>query len=459
MITIRAQNDFHPPNDAGSLPSSGVYLALSVPLPDPMPSAAETLSSTDYDRVALGQVFTPPAIVDCMRQLVRNSGQVLEPACGDGAFLCHFPGALGIEIDPRHAPPGSEVMNFFELGEDTQFDTIIGNPPYVRYQDIAPGTRRLIGETALDRRANLYLFFIEKCLRLLAPGGELIFITPRDFLKATSAVPLNAQLFAAGTITDFIDLGDLHLFSDATPNCAIWRFVRGDDSRRTRHAALGQRNGVAGLENLEWEERRFIESGGHLLFARHDYPLRLSDIAFVKVGAVSGADELYASETQGNRDFVCSSTANDGKTRRMIWCEPGDTPPDALLPHKERLIARRIRRFDEFNWWQWGRGYFLSEQPRVYVNNKTRRATPFFVHPCPHYDGAILAIFPHDPTVDTAGLAAALNAVDWDDLGFVCDGRFLFAQRSLEQCPLPEGFKAFAPKAGVTWWDKLKRMF
>jgi adenine-specific DNA-methyltransferase len=46
-------------------------------------------------------------------------------------------------------------------------------------------------------------------------------------------------------------------------------------------------------------------------------------------------------------------------------------------------------------------------------------------------------------------LAAALNAVDWADLGFVCDGRFLFTQRSLEQTPLPESFRAFAPGRGV----------
>ena len=422
-------------------------------------SGSSAASDSDYDRVALGQIFTPPAIVDCMRQLVRNHGRVLEPACGDGAFLRHFPGALGIEIDPRHAPPGAEVMNFFELDDDERFETIIGNPPYVRFQDISPGTRRLAGDSVLDKRANLYLFFIEKCLRLLAPGGELIFITPRDFLKATSAVQLNQLIFDSGTITDFIDLGDLHLFDDATPNCAIWRFVRGDESRTTRYAALRQSDGVAGLHNLAWETRRFIESGGHLLFSRHAYPLRLSDIAFVKVGAVSGADALYASAEHGNRDFVCSSTASDGETRRMIWCEPGEPPPEALLPHKLRLISRRIRRFDEFNWWHWGRGYFQSEQPRVYVNHKTRRAQPFFVHDCPHYDGAVLAIFAHDPTVDVRALADALNDVDWDDLGFVCDGRYLFAQRSLEQCPLPERFRAFVPKAGVTWWEKLKTMF
>ena len=399
----------------------------------------------EYDVAALGQVFTPPAVVEAMLGLVRNRGRVLEPACGDGAFFRHFPGAIGIEIDARHAPPGARAMDFFPLPVAEQFATVIGNPPYVRYQDISTETRRLTGASRLDGRANLYLFFIEKCLAHLAPGGELIFITPRDFLKATSAVPLNRALHAVGTITDFIDLGDLKLFSGATPNCAIWRFERGDFSRRTRFAALGTADGIAGLRRLAWEERHFVESGGHLLFTCGDYALHLADIAFVKVGAVSGADELYTSQAHGNREFVCSATAKTGETRRMLWCAPGEPPPAALLPHKARLLARRIKPFDESNWWQWGRGYHQSAQPRVYVNNKTRQPQPFFVHRCTHYDGAVMAIFPRDPTVDVRLLAQALNGVDWADLGFVCDGRFLFTQRSLEQAPLPANFRVFLP--------------
>jgi adenine-specific DNA-methyltransferase len=119
-----------------------------------------------------------------------------------------------------------------------------------------------------------------------------------------------------------------------------------------------------------------------------------------------------------------------------------------LLRHKERLIARRIRAFDESNWWQWGRGYHQSALPRVYVNNKTRRLQPFFVHPCRHYDGAFWR-FSRTIRLPMCRLAAALNAVDWADLGFVCDGRFLFSQRSLEQSPLPASFAAFAPGRSV----------
>lgn len=391
----------------------------------------------------LGQVFTPDSVVAAMLAMRRNRGRTLEPSAGDGAFCRYLPDAVAIEIDPSQAPPGAQVADFFAYPVTEKFATIIGNPPYVRFQDIESGTRRLLSDQHLDGRSNLYLFFIEKCLRHLEPGGELVFITPRDFLKATSARNLNRMLFDAGTITDAIELGDARVFSGAVPNCLIWRFERDNFSRRTQLAKIGVADCLSvALASPAWERRNFVLSDGHLLFLSGDYGLTLKDIARVKVGAVSGADDVFASDEYGNRDFVCSTTAVTGKTRRMLWCASNDFsgPPAALLPHRERLLARRIKSFNEGNWWQWGRGYHLSPAPRVYVNGKTRREAPFFTHPCIHYDGAVLAIFPNDVSINPDALRDALNAVDWGDLGFVCDGRFLFTQRSLENAPLPRDF-------------------
>ena len=56
------------------------------------------------DVAQLGQVFTPDAVVQAMLALRRNAGRTLEPSCGNGAFLRHLPGAVAIELDPRHAP-------------------------------------------------------------------------------------------------------------------------------------------------------------------------------------------------------------------------------------------------------------------------------------------------------------------------------------------------------------------
>jgi adenine-specific DNA-methyltransferase len=36
--------------------------------------------------------------------------------------------------------------------------------------------------------------------------------------------------------------------------------------------------------------------------------------------------------------------------------------------------------------------------------------------------------------------------VNWQELGFVCDGRFLFTQRSLQTSVLPDSFSRFLPK-------------
>jgi adenine-specific DNA-methyltransferase len=392
------------------------------------------------DVAALGQVFTPPEVVDAMLRLRRRFGRVLEPACGDGAFSSRLPGCVAIEADGRHAPPGARVQDFFAYPAAERFDTIIGNPPYVRFQDIAPATRLKLPLDGFDGRSNLYLFFIAKCLRHLAPGGELIFITPRDFLKTTSSVRLNAWLYEQGSITDFVELGDARVFDGALPNCAIWRFERDDFSRRTRYAEVGVGRPLARtLADPPWEEREFVESAGHLLFTRGHYPLRFADLFFVKVGAVSGDDEVFTSDSYGNLDFVCSRTATTGELRRMIY----NHRIRYLDPFKERLLARRIRPFDESNWWQWGRGYYLSDQPRIYVNGRTRNERPFFVHPNVHYDGSVLAIFPRDPSQDVHALCDELNAVDWADLGFVVDGRHIFSQRSLENAPLPEGFQRF----------------
>lgn len=112
-----------------------------------------------------------------------------------------------------------------------------------------------------------------------------------------------------------------------------------------------------------------------------------------------------------------------------------------LEKHKEILLARRIRNFDETNWWQWGRLHYITDKKRIYVNSKTRNKYPFFTHECKNYDGSVLAIFPNNPEADEKKLCEKLNSVNWYELGFVCDGRYLFSQKSLENSLLPDYFR------------------
>lgn len=379
----------------------------------------------------LGQVFTPPSVVEFMLGLCRNRGRVLEPSAGDGAFYHALRQQgrelTGVEIDRRVAPAGARVMDFFALPESERFATVVGNPPYVRYQDIAVNTRKRLKSPLFDKRSNLFLFFIEKCIRHLEPGGELVFIVPREFIKLTSARKLNAWLFTQGSITHFFETGDVRVFAGATPNCCIFRFEKGRFDRRMD------------------DGRTFTEVDGQLMFLRENHSVRLADLFEVRVGGVSGADPVFR-HPEGNLDFVCSKTADTGETRRMIY---GIEHP-ALLPHKQRLLARRVRKFDEANWWHWGRHFPVNDDPRIYVNGRTRKPEPFFLHDCPNFDGAILALFPKNRRMrrrDLIECTMMLNhEVDWQQLGFVCDGRFLFTQRSLQTCLLPDKFSRYLPK-------------
>ncbi|TLD87150.1 class I SAM-dependent methyltransferase [Helicobacter sp. MIT 03-1614] len=400
--------------------------------------------------VNLGQVFTPPHIVSDMLALIQSTKKLsnprfLEPSCGNGAFFQNLPkNKVGIEIDSGVVCDKAILQeDFFAYSTNEKFDCIIGNPPYVRYQDIAISTKDLLKSYSklFDSRSNLYLFFIYKCILHLKEGGELIFITPRDFLKSTSSVRLNEFLFHQGSITHFIDLGDKKIFDNAQPNCAIWRFEKDNFTRKTQCL------------------REFSCINGQLLFTKKAYTIPFKDLFFVKVGAVSGADSIFANEKWGNMDFVCSQSAKSGKTRKMIY---GIYGKDCayLQDFKEQLLRRRIKKFNELNWWEWGRDYYKSENPRIYVNTKTRNKTPFFLHPCNVYDGSVLAVFPKFKvdSIRLGILCERLNNVDWEELGFVCDGRFLFSQRSLENAVLDSSFLEFANDRIINEVDGINRV-
>lgn len=380
------------------------------------------------DVANLGQVFTPPDIVRLMLSLRQGTGRVLEPSAGDGAFSERIDPCVAIEFDPRVARQNMQVGDFFAYPDSERFSTVIGNPPYVRFQDIPPDTRARLDMTHFDGRSNLFLFFIEKAIRHLEPGGELIFIVPREFIKLTAARKLNRWLYEQGTITHWIETGDARIFSGAVPNCAIFRFERGNESRITRLRTLG---------NPEWSERRFVEMDGQLVFAPEPLPVPLAALFDVKVGAVSGADRLFE-HPAGNVEFVYSKTIDNGATRRMLYnCEH-----EALTPHKRALLERRIKAFDERNWWTWGRNFPQTDAPRIYVNARTRRIKPFFTHGATAYDGSILALFPRNPSLDLDQAVMLLNdAVPWEALGFRVDGRYLFTQRSLHTLMLPSSFR------------------
>ena len=156
----------------------------------------------------------------------------------------------------------------------------------------------------------------------------------------------------------------------------------------------------------------------------------MGDYFDIKVGAVSGADKYF--QNDNGIDFVYSKTRTNGTLKKMIY----QKYDKSLEQYKNILIARGIKTFDEDTWYMWGRPVdFREGSPRIYVNCKTRIEKPFFINKCERWDGSVLALFPKKD-IDLQKATDALNNVDWNALGFMTGGRFLFAQKSLMEAPI-----------------------
>ena len=360
----------------------------------------------------LGQFFSPEKLVNQCIQLRKNKGRLLEPSCGTGAFnKCKDKNSVFIEIDKKLVKdPDVIIQDFFDYPLSEKFDTIIGNPPYVDNSLF-----EFKHETGITCQANLYLYFIEKCYLHLNPHGEIIFIVPREFIKLTSARYVNNLLWNNGTITHYYDYGDEKLFTEACPNVCIFRFEKDNFGRKTKTF-----NGELFMHNND----------GLISFTEKNTNTTLGDLFDIKVGAVSGADKIF--EHKDGCEFVCSKTRKTNELRKMLYrVEHKD-----LIPYKETLLKRGIKKFDNENWFDWGRPVnFEENRPRIYVNCKTRINNPFFINSCKKWDGSILALFPKKE-MDLEKATRILNAIDWESLGFMTGGRYLFAQKSLKEAPV-----------------------
>lgn len=357
----------------------------------------------------LGQYFTPPEIVEKMISLIKNKGTILEPSCGDGVFFNKIPNCLGIEIDKDVAPSGVKIMDFFDW--EMPVDTIIGNPPYVRFKDILENTKKKLPKV-MDSRTNLFLFFIWRSIDLLNKNGELIFIVPRDFIKLTAASSLNERLYKEGGFTYWQEFGDEKIFANASPNVAIFRWVKNNTHQIPVH-----------YEN------------GYLFFEREKKGTPIKELFDIQVGGASGLNEVFI-EKSGNIDLVVSTTKKDGETKRAHYKEE---PDEYLFLHKEELINRKIKSFTEKNWWEWGRKIRYIDGEKVYVNCKTRDSKPFFTHPSGWYDGSVLALIPKSKWYNSIDeVVELLNNNNWEEQGFKVGGRLIFGQKSLLNAYLQE---------------------
>ena len=119
------------------------------------------------------------------------------------------------------------------FGITTGFDVAIGNPPYVRQEKIRHLKPLLKDEYAtFTGTADLYVYFYERAIEILADGGVLSFISSNKFFRSGYGKALRAYLTRNMTLQHVIDFGDAPVFTAiAYPTVLVARKKAAQDFR------------------------------------------------------------------------------------------------------------------------------------------------------------------------------------------------------------------------------------
>jgi len=371
----------------------------------------------------LGQYFTvDESLQKFVYDVTKNKGQrLLEPSFGAGHLLRLFllsnpdyPAAC-YELDNKIVPivtftEGQTVKygDFMKTHIADKFKTIIGNPPYVK----------------VDKNKNLYLQFIEKCLGLLDVDGELIFIVPSDFLKLTSAAGLIRKMVAEGSFTDFLFPNNEKLFEDSIVDVVIFRYQRGLSTRSCL------RNGVASTWQFNEGIVTFTAAA-----AAAAATVALGELFDCYVGFVSGLDSVFCNDL-GTLEVLCDKD----KVKKFICVDgfpTGKKPVDDYLnANKKALMDRKIRKFNDDNWYTWGaiRNKAAIDlrkgKPCIYVRTMTRQSVVAFQGVVQYFGGGLLCLVPKEMGLDLAPVIATLNSSDVKK-DYLYSGRFKIGQKQV----------------------------
>jgi len=207
-----------------------------------------------------GVVFTPSWVVDFMvdeiikSKIITGKEKILDAGCGDGIFAVTMAKKFSeiskkpiqkvieeniyfIDVSKKYIETTKQnlqnlskdkIKKFNGIEDDfcfhnfnTQFDFIIGNPPYVRIQNLNERRNELQRKfiTASSGSVDLYFCFFEQALSLLNEDGNIVFITPNSHFYSSAGKHLRNLLLSH--IKKIINFDHFQVFKNVTAYTAI----------------------------------------------------------------------------------------------------------------------------------------------------------------------------------------------------------------------------------------------
>jgi adenine-specific DNA-methyltransferase len=377
----------------------------------------------------LGQYFTTHNELKqkVFEFIINKPSNILEPSIGQGDLITFIIDKIpSITFDMYEIDTTIKLLDkiqkdkvvygdFMKQIIKNTYKTIVGNPPYVR-----------------TKKGNLYIDFTEKCYNLLEDNGELIFIVPSDFLKLTSASKLLNIMMTNGTFTHIFHPHNEKMFENASIDVIVFRYCKNIsiEKRVLYNNKLLYITNSAGLITFGEEE--------------NNNSFMFQDYFDIYVGLVSGKEEVYKNVELGNIEIL----NGEDKVDKYIYIEnypcENDKINKHLLQYKKELIERRIRKFNENNWFEFGATRNINNVLKnigndcIYVYNLTRKTNVAFLGKVNYFGGGLIMIKPKKKC-NLNNIVSYMNSDTFKD-NFMFSGRFKIGHRSLSNSFIPNEY-------------------
>ncbi|GAA7247595.1 class I SAM-dependent DNA methyltransferase [Helicobacter pylori] len=228
-----------------------------------------------------------------------------------------------------------EVLN--DEGNFLGFDCIIGNPPYIRQEQIKE-IKPLLQKQYQDfynSTADIYTYFFALSYHLLKEKGFNAFITSNKYARTQYGAQLRELLLKKTTIVSYMELNALKVFESATVDTSIMSFIKQPPPKESRfkyyEPTPNDKNDLKSARSLPMKQNvlsteSFIFANATLLDLRDKMesvgtPLKDWDIS-INYGIKTGANEAFIIPTEKREEILNACKTQEERKRTEVLIKP-----------------------------------------------------------------------------------------------------------------------------------------
>ncbi len=222
-------------------------------------------------------------------------------------------------------------------GDFLGFDCIIGNPPYIRQEQIKP-IKPLLQKQYRDfynSTADIYTYFFALSYHLLKDKGFNAFITSNKYARAKYGAQLRELLLKKTTIVSYMELNALKVFESATVDTSIMSFIKQEPPKESRFKyyeptpddksdlksarSLPMRQNALSTESFIFADAALLDLRGKMESV--GTPLKDWDIQ-INYGIKTGANEAFIITTEKREEILNACKTQEERKRTETLIKP-----------------------------------------------------------------------------------------------------------------------------------------